>query len=180
LQNEIAERSRVGEALQTSETFLHSLLENLPIKVYRKDLAGRYIFANRHVYEWIGCEPHELLGKTDFDFASRERAEKNTEEDATVMATRRPLDIVKENFMPNGEQRWTNIVKVAVINQDGQVAGAHAVDGPPQPRARGGRPAGPLLGRHGKQTLGTGVKTGEGGGGGRDAGEKRISRQHES
>ena len=40
------ELERLAAALTTSEVFLQSLVENLPVDIYRKDTEGRFIFAN--------------------------------------------------------------------------------------------------------------------------------------
>ncbi len=127
LQGEMAERDRVAGALQESEAFLHSLVENLPVSVYRKDTEGRYILANRQIYERFDRRPEDLMGKTDFDLGSREAAEQSAREETAVMATRQSLDLVKEQILPNGELRWINVVKVAVTDKEDRVIGTQGM-----------------------------------------------------
>ena len=67
IQEEIKKRRRVKVALQDSEALYHSLVENLPICVYRIDLEGRLTFGNSAYLEDLGCPLDELFGKTVFD-----------------------------------------------------------------------------------------------------------------
>jgi len=43
---DITDRKRVEEALRESQAFYHSLVEQLPAGVFRKDQAGRYVFVS--------------------------------------------------------------------------------------------------------------------------------------
>jgi PAS domain-containing protein len=45
---QLADRKRVDEALEASEAFYHSLVEHLPLNIIRKDVEGRFTFANPH------------------------------------------------------------------------------------------------------------------------------------
>src|SRR5262249_53057545 len=47
LQREIVERRRIAEALRDSRMLYYSLVEHLPVHVWRTDVAGRVTFANQ-------------------------------------------------------------------------------------------------------------------------------------
>ena len=56
-------------ALTIESNLLRALAENIPHRIYAKDISGRFIFANEAVARGMGVShPAELLGKTDFDF----------------------------------------------------------------------------------------------------------------
>src|SRR5207237_230777 len=61
------ERRKAEEALRESEALYHSLVENLPCLVLRKDLEGRFTFANQRFCELVGLPLEQLLGKTNLD-----------------------------------------------------------------------------------------------------------------
>jgi two-component system sensor histidine kinase/response regulator len=64
-----------------------SLLESLPINVFRKDLDGKIVFANNRYCSDLGLAREEVLGKTDFDFFEQKTAEKYHADDQRVLTT---------------------------------------------------------------------------------------------
>ncbi len=67
LEREIGRRERAQQVLRDSEALYASLVENLPVHVLRKDLEGRFVFANRSFCELLDRPLAEILGRTDFD-----------------------------------------------------------------------------------------------------------------
>ena len=51
------QRRQAEEALRNSEALYHSLVESIPLSVFRKDLDGRFTFGNRRFCEGHGNEP---------------------------------------------------------------------------------------------------------------------------
>src|SRR5215469_1378412 len=82
---DISERQRAEQALRDSEALYHSLVENLPMNVFRKDPQGRFTFANRLFCETLGVASERVIGKTDFDFYQAELAEKYRRDDQQVI-----------------------------------------------------------------------------------------------
>ena len=72
---DVTERKRAEEKLVTSEAFYHSLVENLPQNILRKDLKEQFTFANQRFCSMLGKPLEEIIGKTDFDFFPKELAE---------------------------------------------------------------------------------------------------------
>src|SRR5437764_15210016 len=99
LQAEIADRLRAEQALRDSESLYHSLVESLPMNVFRKDLEGRFTFANSLVLTTIGHTLEEVIGKTDFDFFAPELAEKYRQDDLRVIATRKTFEDVEQHIV---------------------------------------------------------------------------------
>ena len=75
------ERRKAEEALRESEALYHSLVETCRARSVRKDLEGRFTFANHRFCELVGRSLDQLLGKTDFDIFPRELAEKFRQDD---------------------------------------------------------------------------------------------------
>jgi two-component system, sensor histidine kinase and response regulator len=117
--NEALERATT--ALSASEVFLKSLVENLPVSVYRKDIEGRFIFANHRFCEFKGRPLTEILGKTNFDIDPPELAQKYQEIDNVLIETRLPFEAEEIRVHPNGEERWHRIMKIPVLDNNGQV-----------------------------------------------------------
>jgi len=126
LVSEVAERKRVAEALTLSEAFLHSLLENLPIGLYRKDPEGKIIFANRQFCAELGRSLSEVIGRNNFDLYSAERARELSEEDASVLQTRVPKHGI-ESHDRAGRRHWIQSTKVVVVDSDERVIGTQGI-----------------------------------------------------
>ena len=63
----IARREHAVQALRESEALYHSLVESLPLNIFRKDLGGRVVFGNQSFCQIQGMTLEELSGKTEFD-----------------------------------------------------------------------------------------------------------------
>ncbi|HYD85200.1 MAG TPA: PAS domain-containing protein, partial [Opitutus sp.] len=124
---DITERRRAEEALLASEGFLNSLVENLPVHIFRKDRAGRITFANRRYCERYGRCAADLLGKTAFDLRPHAEAERTEQDDQVVMSTGRPYEGVEIQTLPSGERRYIQIIKVPVLDSAGQCTGVQGM-----------------------------------------------------
>ena len=63
-------RRKDAEAQVEDERFiLRQLIDHIPSHVYFKDLASRFVMANKGMAEWMGCkEGSDLIGMHDRDF----------------------------------------------------------------------------------------------------------------
>ena len=126
LQRESDDRRRAEAVLRDSEALYASLVENLPVHVLRKDLAGRFTFANRSFCQLLGRPLQEILGKTDADFYPAELARKYREDDRRVAATGELFEDVEGNEK-DGELRYVQVMKSPVCDASGKIVGTQAV-----------------------------------------------------
>ena len=56
-QLDVSERQRAEEQLRDSEALYQSLVANLPQNIFRKDLQGRFTFANQRFCDFGACRP---------------------------------------------------------------------------------------------------------------------------
>ena len=115
------ELERLAAALTTSEVFLKSLVENLPIAIYRKNTEGKFIFANKRFCDFKRLAPAEILGKNNFDLDPPESAERLQAIDREIMETGQSIEREETWLDPIGELRWYRIIKMAVLDASGQV-----------------------------------------------------------
>src|SRR5215475_5141360 len=66
LRQEITEQKRREELLRNSESLYHSLVESLPLNVFRKDRLGRFTFGNSRFCSTLGQSAQQIVGKTDY------------------------------------------------------------------------------------------------------------------
>jgi PAS domain S-box-containing protein len=118
---------RSQESLAKSEAFYRSLVENLPQNILRKDLDGRFTYANQNFCRLVGRPLEEVLGKTDFDLYPADLAEKYRADDRAVMRSGKLLDQVEENPLPSGERRHVQVVKVPTYDAEGHPLGTQCI-----------------------------------------------------
>ncbi|ALM06506.1 hypothetical protein SB49_00765 [Sediminicola sp. YIK13] len=108
--------------IQESENLLRTLIDNLPLNVYIKDLESRKILVNKSECEYLGVEhQEELLGKSDFDLYDKKIAQISRNEDLKVINSMKPI-IGKEtvNITKDGIATHFLTSKIPVKGLDGK------------------------------------------------------------
>ncbi|QDU36111.1 Signal transduction histidine-protein kinase BarA [Maioricimonas rarisocia] len=118
--------SQQESVLRDSEAVYHSLVDSLPVCVLRKDLDGRFIFANRAYGEFTGHVVDDILGKTDFDFSPAHVAEKFRRDDRKVIETGQPLREIEVNTTDT-ETTWVEVIKTPVRDARRRIIGTQAI-----------------------------------------------------
>lgn len=126
-EDELSQRRKVEQALMESEAFYQSLVETLPLAMLRKDLQGRFTFANRLLCDALHRTPEEIVGRTDYDFFPKELADKYRADDRRVVEMERDLEVTEEFQTPGGERRFTNVVKTPVYDSVGNLVGIQGI-----------------------------------------------------
>jgi PAS domain S-box-containing protein len=121
-----SERVEAEEALRESEALYHSLVENLPCLVLRKDLAGRFIFANHRYCDFVGRPLRQILGMTDADLFPGELAEQYRRADRQVVETGGDFEVIEEAIGAEG-RRYMHVLKTAVRDASGKVTGTQNI-----------------------------------------------------
>jgi two-component system, sensor histidine kinase and response regulator len=126
ISRDVTDRHRSELALRDSEALYHSLVETLPLNVFRKDRQGRFTFANQRFCQTTGRPLEELLGKTDYDFYPAHLADKYRRDDQAVMDQRTVLDLVEEHQAPAGDKSYVQVLKTPIYDSCGDVIGTQA------------------------------------------------------
>ena len=108
-----------------NEKLLRTLIDNLPLNVFIKDLDSRKILANKSEVEFCGLtHESEILGKDDYDFYDEQTAKSSREEDVFVMQTLTPI-LSKEtvNVKKNGDVTTFMTSKLPLIGDNGKASG---------------------------------------------------------
>lgn len=127
LNQEITERRRVEEALKGSEALYHSLVEILPVNIYRKERDGRFTFVNEHFCRSVRRTHSQIIGKTDADLYPAEKARQYRASDEQAMATLQPVAGEVVEALPDGGKQWFDFLKVAVVDGQGRVTGTQGL-----------------------------------------------------
>jgi PAS domain S-box-containing protein len=71
----ITEMQQAKEKLRQQNEFLQLLIDTIPNPVFYKNRKGQYLGCNRAFERYLGIQRSEIVGKTNFDFHPRDRAE---------------------------------------------------------------------------------------------------------
>jgi PAS domain S-box-containing protein len=121
------ERRKAEEALRESEALYHSLVETLPLGVWRKDLEGRFTFGNRHFCESLGQSLEQMISKTDFDFFPLPLAEKYRQDDVRVQQTATTYATAEDHVTAAGDRLFVEVVKSPIFDAAGKVVGTQGI-----------------------------------------------------
>ncbi|MGA2684775.1 MAG: SpoIIE family protein phosphatase [Verrucomicrobiota bacterium] len=125
---DITQQRQMQEALQRSESLYHSLVEAMPLGVFRRDLQGRFTFANQPYCKYHSIKPEDLIGKTDFDLYPKAAAEKYWRDDLRIMKNGETMEIFEET-QPIGaeEKHYHHVVKTPLYSADGSIIGLQGI-----------------------------------------------------
>ncbi len=126
LKREITERKKAEEVIKDSHALYMSLVENLPVHVLRKDLDGRFTFANKSFCDLLGKPLEEITGKTDFDFFPEKLAQKYRQDDRRVIETGEVFDTVEEN-RSDGQTSYVQVMKSPIRDACDNVVGVQVI-----------------------------------------------------
>lgn len=127
LHREIAERKRIAEALKNSRSLYHSLIENLPVHVWRTNLEGRFTFANEHLCDFLGVTHEDFLGRDVHDFFEPAVALKFARDDRFVIESGDPFEDVQFYAACNGRRGHQQVLKTAFHDAQGRVLGVQGI-----------------------------------------------------
>ena len=127
LRRQTAAREKTEQALRESKALYQSLLEGLPLNLFRKDLEGHVVMANRRYCETLEQPLDELLGKTDHDLFPDELADKYRRDDLTVMETGSVFEDVERHRRPNGEWLYVQVFKSPARDAQGKIIGVQVM-----------------------------------------------------
>jgi diguanylate cyclase (GGDEF)-like protein/PAS domain S-box-containing protein len=119
--------ARVEELLKNSEALYHSLVETLPQNVFRKDLEGRFTFANERFCQILGRSLKDVLGKTDHDFYPLELALKYAKDDARLLKEGGVIDTIEEHHPPGKARSFVHVIKTPIFDADRRVIGIQGI-----------------------------------------------------
>ena len=118
---DITERRQAEEALRQNESFLTSIIENIPTMLFVKDAETlRFVRFNKAGEELLGYSREDLLGKNDHAFFPKHEADFFSGKDREVLNSKQPLDISEESIQTKFRgERILHTKKIPILNKDG-------------------------------------------------------------
>ncbi len=122
---DVTAQKRVEETLERERILLRTLVDTMPAIIFAKDAAGRKILANIGDQQAMGVQSEaEVIGKTDFEIYSPEKAARFAEEDRRVLEGGETFES-ESMFLDSrtGQQWWVSGSKRPLRNEAGQIIG---------------------------------------------------------
>ncbi|TFH07840.1 MAG: PAS domain S-box protein [Candidatus Thorarchaeota archaeon] len=119
---DITKWKETEKVIRSTEMKYRHLLENIPQRIFYKNIHSIYVACNPAYAQDLGISPADIPGKTDYDFFSREMAETYQANDRKVLDT---LEIYRQDepYFIHGQERITHIQKCPVFDDEGNVIG---------------------------------------------------------
>jgi len=120
---DITERKLAEEELERESALLFCIIDSASDLIFIKDRDSVYLGCNKASEEFIGLSKNEQIGKTDFDFFDRERAEFIREDDRQVIEGGKTVQDEEWVTYPDGRRVLMDTLKVPFIGPNGKVLG---------------------------------------------------------
>jgi two-component system, sensor histidine kinase and response regulator len=126
-EKELARRRKAEQRLKDSEALYASLVESLPLNLFRKDLDGKLSFGNQRYFELLKSSPEELIGLTDYDLFPQELADKYTEDDRRIVESREIFEDIESHAGADGSTLYVHVLKAPVYDAADNVIGIQGI-----------------------------------------------------
>ena len=126
LSSVIYERKKMQLSLYENLIKHRTLLENLPQKIFVKNSNSFYVSCNENFARDLNIQSSEITGKTDYDFYSKEAAEKYRSEDAVILTLGKPFE-TEEFEIRDGQTYWTQVIKIPIKDENDLVIGIQGI-----------------------------------------------------
>lgn len=116
---------QLAQTFSQESDILHTLMDNTPDHIYIKDIDSKFLHINRSLANRFGLKnPAEAIGKSDFDFFTREHAQQAYQDERTVIDTGKPIvgKREKETWI-GGQDTWVSTTKVPIRDRSGRIKG---------------------------------------------------------
>ncbi len=97
---------------------IRNFIDSSNAVIYLKDGQGRLLMVNRVFEELFKSTKEQIIGKTDYDFVSKEQADKWRANDRKVIETCTPINFKETAVFPDGPRTYLSH-KFPVSNIEG-------------------------------------------------------------
>ena len=121
---DMTERKREARLLAESNARLRTLVQTIPDLIWLKDADGVYLSCNPMFERVYGAKESDIIGKTDYDFVNKEKADLFREHDRKAMASGKPGSNEEWlTFADNGYKGLFDTIKTPMYDAEGKLIG---------------------------------------------------------
>ena len=142
MSEDITARMNAEQAAGEATSLYRSLVDQMPVGVFRKDVEGRYVFVNDEFLRFTNTTEEDFLGRKVSDIAARlrqsvpgngaaadllEHATASLEHHDRIMQTGETIRLEEAWGQPDGSMRHLLAVKTPVYDGDRKIVGSQGV-----------------------------------------------------
>ena len=128
ISRDVTERKNAEDELAAERNLFRSLIDNMPDRIYFKDLHSSYIRINTFLAKLFGLhDPSEAVGKSDFDFFSKEHAGQAFNDEQEIIRTGKPLITEEKETFEDQPDIWVSTVKMPLYDNNGIIVGTFGI-----------------------------------------------------
>lgn len=126
ISRDITELHEAQESLRKEHNLLHTILNNIPDRVFVKDTEGRYIGTNPQHVSFLGAKSEAaVIGTTLLEHRNDELSQQSHKADLEIIRTTKPiLNLEEKRTSKSGEVVWYLTSKVPLFDDKGNVIGS--------------------------------------------------------
>ncbi len=115
-------QQRTIEDLQRKVNKYRTFLENIPLRLFIKNMDLSYIYCNQIYADELKKQPEEIAGNTDRDFFPSDLAEKFMGDDKRVLESGE-IKTIEDKYLISGHESIVHMVKSPLRDENGSVVG---------------------------------------------------------
>jgi diguanylate cyclase (GGDEF)-like protein/PAS domain S-box-containing protein len=129
ISRDITDRKIIERKLEKQISFMNALMEGVTDSIYFKDLQSRFLIINNGLARKLGIkDPKEAIGKTDFDFFTKEHAQQAYFDEQNIIKTGKPIvNIEEKETWRVRENEWVLTTKMPFYDKEGNIMGTFGI-----------------------------------------------------
>jgi len=114
--------------IRAEYNLFQTLMDHIPDSIYFKDNKGRFVRVNKMKAEHYKTISEKMIGKTDFNFLSKEEARECFADDNWVIKNNKSIiNKIEEITHSNGIKHWVSVTKVPWYNEKKEIIGTFGI-----------------------------------------------------
>jgi PAS domain S-box-containing protein len=124
MSEDITQREQLLATLSRERAMLGTLINTLPDLIWLKNDEGVYLSCNKRFEQFFGANTSDIVGKTDYDFVSKELADFFRRHDQKAMENNGPSRNEEEiRFASDGHREILETTKTPMLDENGNLIG---------------------------------------------------------
>jgi two-component system, NtrC family, sensor kinase len=126
--DDITERVLMEENDKQQQLYLQTILDDMPLNIYFKDIESKFILVSKNQLEFLGFKSmDEVQGKSDFDFFEEEHAREAYNDEQYIIKTGERIVKEEKEIRKNGKISYALTSKSPLRDQNGKIIGTYGI-----------------------------------------------------